>query len=932
MNGDGQYLSIPANTAFSQNTAFTHELWFYPTSITSSGQFFAMLQPSFLTVFWDGSHFSIDKSYVGIPPGYTTQNRTYAINNWYHVALSWNNVSSGYLFINGVVECTFNTAGVGTLTDNQPLTFGKYGPSYGSTVTGFYTNMRVVKGVAVYTGAFTPPTSPLQLTQSSGTNISAITAGQTQLLLNTFYGANFLQDATGTFTVTNGGSVQSNTLSPFITVLPPTNLALTPAVGSTATLSWTASAGATGYSWIVYQSATNGYNGTSFSTGSTNSTTYTATVSGLNLASYYYFTVIATGTTNSAAAVSAIMYELPDSPTPTITTTGTTVNMSWTAITGALYYTYTVYQASGYAYSGTQVATANNGTSLSATYSGIAGNYYYFTVSVTTSVGTSALATSGIGQAVTASPFNPNTVATTNLWIDATDPLATGTVPSNGTSLTTVKDKSTSAFTFTTTGSAYSTSAVNSRPAINISTNPLIYNPGTASNNWQEVFVVAVWNGASTFPDFNGLITGNSASSADIGFIGLPGGTSWYSVGWLVGTPWINGTQTSTFLPALQSPSVVRSAASSVQGITGMRIGTDRTYAGRQWNGYVSEVISYGTALSSNQRQQVEAYLAWKWGTQASLPANHPYYSAAPNLSPANPILVSSGGSATMSWTAALNATGYIWSLYQSATNAYAGSSFATGTTTSALTATTTGLNLNYYYYFTVAATGAGTSPAVASAIVLQRITGPATATLIISSAVLSLSWAAVSGATSYTYTIYSNTVGSYTGMAFVSTTSTASTSASYTGVADTYYYFTVTATTASGTSAPTVSAVTSPYPTMTGLQIYCSYNGGTRGANYTIAYSDNGTTFTDAFSGNMTSSSCGIITGVGSGNGSYGAHKWWRFTVGTPTSGHFPRSARIDLLAGSTVYNLVTYVADNCSDQGGIPGGDSPSVITKSF
>jgi hypothetical protein len=119
----------------------------------------------------------------------------------------------------------------------------------------------------------------------------------------------------------------------------------------------------------------------------------------------------------------------------------------------------------------------------------------------------------------------------------------------------------------------------------------------------------------------------------------------------------------------------------------------------------------------------------------------------------------------------------------------------------------------------------------------------------------------------------------------------------------------------------------------MTGLQIYCSYNGGTRGANYTIAYSDNGTTFTDAFSGNMTSSSCGIITGVGSGNGSYGAHKWWRLTVGTATSGHFPRSARIDLLAGSTVYNLIIYVADNCSDLGGIAGyANDPAVITKSY
>jgi hypothetical protein len=204
---------------------------------------------------------------------------------------------------------------------------------------------------------------------------------------------------------------------------------------------------------------------------------------------------------------------------------------------------------------------------------------------------------------------------------------------------------------------------------------------------------------------------------------------------------------------------------------------------------------------------------------QAGIAAGSPYatggdglvvVSASTNIaSPANPTLVSSGGSATLSWSASTSATSYSWILYQSATNAYAGSSFATGTTTSATTATATGLSLNSYYYFTVSATGAaGTSPAVASAIVLQLITGPATATLTVSATTLSLSWGAVAGATSYSYTIYSGAAYSYTGMVFVSMTSSATTSASYTGTAGTYYYFTVTATSASGTSAPTTSGI----------------------------------------------------------------------------------------------------------------------------
>ena len=45
---------------------------------------------------------------------------------------------------------------------------------------------------------------------------------------------------------------------------------------------------------------------------------------------------------------------------------------------------------------------------------------------------------------------------------------------------------------------------------------------------------------------------------------------------------------------------------------------------------YISESAYYGSVLNAYQYQQVEGYLAWKWGIQTSLPTTHPYYSAAP--------------------------------------------------------------------------------------------------------------------------------------------------------------------------------------------------------------------------------------------------------------------------------------------------------------
>ena len=50
------------------------------------------------------------------------------------------------------------------------------------------------------------------------------------------------------------------------------------------------------------------------------------------------------------------------------------------------------------------------------------------------------------------------------------------------------------------------------------------------------------------------------------------------------------------------------------------------------WTGYVGELIAFNNALSDSQRQQIEGYLAWKWGLQSSLPSNHPYLNVPPGV------------------------------------------------------------------------------------------------------------------------------------------------------------------------------------------------------------------------------------------------------------------------------------------------------------
>jgi len=89
-------------------------------------------------------------------------------STWHHCAIVRNGSSNITLYVDGV------SVGTGTDTTNYTTTSGTWyvaendSPGGGNLVTGYVTNLRIVKGVAVYTGNFTVPTSPLQATQVAG--------------------------------------------------------------------------------------------------------------------------------------------------------------------------------------------------------------------------------------------------------------------------------------------------------------------------------------------------------------------------------------------------------------------------------------------------------------------------------------------------------------------------------------------------------------------------------------------------------------------------------------------------------------------------------------------------------------------------------------------------------------------------------------------
>ena len=54
-------------------------------------------------------------------------------------------------------------------------------------------------------------------------------------------------------------------------------------------------------------------------------------------------------------------------------------------------------------------------------------------------------------------------------------------------------------------------------------------------------------------------------------------------------------------------------------------------------NGFIQEALVFNRSLPTDQYQQVEGYLAWKWGYQNTLPATHPYRNYPPYALPPFP-------------------------------------------------------------------------------------------------------------------------------------------------------------------------------------------------------------------------------------------------------------------------------------------------------
>jgi len=202
------YLTTPGSTALTFGTGdFTIELWVYPTVNARQDWVDFDNGSNRLLLYYNGTAISYYSTSGGGSSRITGS--AMVLYTWQHLALVRISGSSK-LYINGVQSGSTYADTINY--PSQLLTIGK--DSAGSTyVTGYISNLRIVKGLGVYTDTFTTPTSPLESTQASGTNIAAITGSNTSLL--TCAAATFIDNSSYTSTITVVGGVQPITVSPF---------------------------------------------------------------------------------------------------------------------------------------------------------------------------------------------------------------------------------------------------------------------------------------------------------------------------------------------------------------------------------------------------------------------------------------------------------------------------------------------------------------------------------------------------------------------------------------------------------------------------------------------------------------------------------------------------------------------------------------------
>ena len=253
-------------------------------------------------------------------------------------------------------------------------------------------------------------------------------------------------------------------------------------------------------------------------------------------------------------------------------------------------------------------------------------------------------------KAATNGVFTPNLIGNLQAWFDAAD-LTTVTV--SGSSVTQWRDKSSNAYSVgqptASNQPMYSYSLQNKKNGIQFSTSSFLFAAGSSMPNFTTGAATSVFLAAKNASTNTGWNIFNT-----IWFVGINGGTQRYHLSFNQNTTDGTTLYTNGILVGQVTSNAVAPSSNAILGFTASSTsatihtnGSSDTYSGTTLpaannttyfmfgdarndvnassDTVIYEMVGYNVQLNVAQRQQIEGYLAWKWGLVANLPSTHPY-------------------------------------------------------------------------------------------------------------------------------------------------------------------------------------------------------------------------------------------------------------------------------------------------------------------